>query len=283
VKKITWFGLLVFILSCGDPQSSSNESTSEVIDGQSTAYHETSSVPPETVDPNYMWAGRGELNQFFQSSITGVNYDYHVYIPPEYDLEPDRKFPVMYVTDAQFDTTFQAQMLDFMQLPVIMVSIGEGPPRRRATDYILPGVQQYFNFFTEEFIPHIENQYRIDPTDRTIQGNSAGGTACVAFLILDEHYPSIFKNHICMDPYNTPSLFNLLQLRVDSGVILEKTLFISSAGGNNGFETSVRRFLRQLRSHHIAELEIVERHYNVSHSDIVWASLEDAYSTVFQE
>ncbi|MFT7560173.1 MAG: enterochelin esterase-like enzyme [Flavobacteriales bacterium] len=243
-------------------------------------YNPTSYVPDEILVNDYQYFGRREFGKSITSSNTGVTYGYELYLPPEYDLELDRAFPVLYITDAQFDVSFQAKMLDYTSLtPVIMVGITEGPAGRRGTDYTLPGATTYFRFFTQEFIPAVEAEYRIIAEDRTFEGASAGGVASLVMMSLDVENPPIFKNHFVFDPWQPSAVNGLLSVRENLGVPLNKTLFITSASG--GFENSVRPFTQSLRERNIDGLTIHERVYDVGHTDITWASLFSALNAVY--
>lgn len=244
-----YFSIIVFLLAgCGaesgpTAQSSSAANNSNDQDDTSIDFNRFSVYDPAIYVANYNYFGRWEKGQKFSSTITGITYGYEVYLPPEYDLEPERNFSVMYVTDAQYDVSFHAKVLDNEHRPIIMVGINEGPASRRAVDYILPGAEKYFQFFTEEFIPAIENQYRIRASDRTFEGSSAGGHVTLAMLFLDIAEPPIFKRHIAFDPYITSKLRTLIHNRATSGDVIDKVLFISAAYGDRGLGRTVTPFI----------------------------------------
>lgn len=281
------FSLSIVFVACGGGSSCSNCSSGSNNSNPTTqgsgAYtiNSNSYVDPRMLEEPYVWAGRGEIDQLYTSSITGVTYDYHVYLPPEYDLEPERAFPVLYVTDAQYDATYHAKLLDFEDRAVIMVAISEGPTGRRATDYIMPGARVYFDFFTREFIPHIENQYRILAEERTFLGASAGGQIALVTLFLDRDETPFFKNHISLDPW-IPN--NVLENMIDDSMEVNhpfnKTLFISSAT-EGGFTNTVHPFVGRLRARNPEALAIHERIYAVTHFDVTWASLTHAYGIIY--
>jgi hypothetical protein len=290
MKFLVFVCLLSLLSACGGGSSCSdcsayNPNTNNDNSNSNGSYvvSAPSYVDPRMLQEPYDWAGRGEINQLFSSSITGVTYDYHVYLPPEYDLEPERHFAVLYVTDAQYDATFHAKVLDFEQRPVIMVAISEGPTGRRATDYIMPGARVYFDFFTREFIPHVENQYRILAENRTFLGASAGGQIALVTLFLDRDETPIFKNHISLDPW-IPN--NVLENLIDDSATIQrpfnKTLFISSAT-DGGFTRTVHPFVGRLRARNLNGLSIHERIYAVTHFDVTWASLSHAFAIIYSD
>ena len=226
-------------------------------------------------------SGRTELHQPIQSSTMNVEYHYNVYLPPEYDLEPDTEFPVLYRLDGQWGFDFYSRTLDVEERPIILVAIrDEG---RRGTDYILPGVNDYYQFFTQEFIPHIESQYRISPTNRTLTGTSAGGVASIVMMLLDEGPDPIFAHHIAMDPavfLAAQQLENMIDARASSGIAWNKKLVITSAS-EGGFTDTVVPFTGCLRARNIEGLEISETAYSVIHTDADGASLSVVLSTIY--
>lgn len=300
-KRLRFF---LFILSscllclgCGGESSNradaSSRSTSSVegtISERDIAgsYDPNSFVAPEINASSFDWMGRGIFDFTIRSDITGVSYRYDIYLPPEYDLEPEKEFPVLYVTDGQYDATFHAKVLDFEDRQVVMVIIFEGPTAaingRRAVDYIMPGAQDYFRFFTEEFMPVVEERYRISSVNRSFLGASAGGQLALVMAALDYEDPALFRNHLIFDPWNTVAVNGLFDERAASSVPFNKKFFISSAAsGKGGFENTVRPFTARLREREITGLELHERVYNVSHFDVTWASLSTAFELLFDE
>lgn len=236
---------------------------------------------------NFSVAGTVESEQSITSDITGVTYNYHVYLPPEYTQEPERDFPVLYWLDAQFwdipNSIQPMKAVDLDELPVIVVGIEEGPPGRRATDYIFPGINNYNRFFTEEFIPEVESKYRIASEERTLQGVSASGLASLVMMLADEEEPPIFKNHLSFDPYiqSPTNLENLLLTRMRGNAPMEKTLVITSMA--SGFTASVNPYAEGLTLRDIPCFTIIESIYEGDHFAATNASLGNALRDIYGE
>lgn len=301
VLFFSFFSMIVF--SCAKDDS---------IEGESNLPNETIDLPERTnadcegeafiqrkdaivfpLDPslfgldNFVVNGGLETHQEITSSITGVTYRYHVYLPPEYELEPERSFPVLYWLDAQFwgipNAMQPIKVVDFDELPVIVVGVEEGPAGRRAVDYIFPGISTYNRFFTEEFIPTVESKYRVLSEDRTIQGGSASGLASLAMMLSDQENPPIFKNHLAFDPFiqSTSSLQNLLNNRLSTGVPLNKTLVITSM--KSGFSSSVDPYAEDLATRNISCLNIIHSSYQGDHFASTRSSTGDALRDIYSE
>ena len=133
-----------------------------------------------------------------KSEITGITYPVHVYLPVGYD-KSDIKYPVIYWTDGQWYFNGMIGIMKEFQIDAIVVSIEQGENDRRMVDYMHPGTEQYFEFFTKEYLPLIEGKYRVDKNNRTLCGVSAGGCFVSQALITDTNRPLLFKNYFIFD------------------------------------------------------------------------------------
>jgi predicted alpha/beta superfamily hydrolase len=143
-----------------------------------------------------------------------------VYLPPEYDLQPQRRFPVFYLHDGQnlFDasTAFGGVAWKCDELaerssragdtePVILVGIGNtqdriheyGPLEMRPGPWDL--ARAYGRFVTTEVKNFIDREYRTlsDPEHTAVGGSSMGG---LISLYLCRWYPRIFGKCMAMSP-----------------------------------------------------------------------------------
>lgn len=233
---------------------------------------------PEAADSSYELIGRRDPSGTISSNITGVTYPYHIYLPPEYDLEPERRFDILYFTDAMWIFQYFSRIVDIEHRPLILVGIEEGPKNsgRRGIDYSSTSTD-YFDFFTQEFMPLIEGQYRVSPDNRTFQGTSLGGTVSLLIMLLDDPITPLFKNHMSFDPAGTQNrhIFDaMLDERKHSGVPLNKKLLISSATG--GFAGNVVPFVKRAREKNIEGFDIFDYNYNVSHGSAGPVSFSNA-------
>jgi len=168
----------------------------------------------------------------FLSTSTGWTYTIEVYLPGAYD-ETGKDYPVMYQLD---DLAQKVAVLDEKAAKAILVSIiVEG--ERRATDYLLPGAYDYYDFLTLELIPYIEAQYRIDSKQRTLMGHSFGGSFTAAGLFFDRPDNAYFSSYVISDGTFSDQANQIIALeaqlatRTDS---LPVTLIIGAGTGTGG-------------------------------------------------
>jgi len=90
------------------------------------------------------YVGKSELN----STVMGIVYPYHIYLPASYPQNVDKNYPVIYALDGQWNFKTLVNHIEQKNLEVIVVAIEEGPLRsdRRALDYQLPGAINYLDF-----------------------------------------------------------------------------------------------------------------------------------------
>ena len=158
----------------------------------------------------------------FHSTILPDDRTISVYLPREYELEPDRRFPVFYLHDGQnlFDphTSFVAghtwragitadqTSLNGTTEPVILVGIANTGLRRMAEytptrDYRLGGGEghAYGRLLAEELKPLIDSQFRTRPSaEHTGLGGSSLGGLVTLYLGLE--YPGVFGRLAVMSP-----------------------------------------------------------------------------------
>ena len=100
-------------------------------------------------------------------------------LPPAYENEPDRRFPVLYTLHgrgAPYDTW--AQMSPLRQalhdMPMVVICL-DGDDASMYIDSTLLPDSQFTTFFFEEFVPAVDARYRIDTLRRAeVRLSSAG-------------------------------------------------------------------------------------------------------------
>lgn len=134
-----------------------------------------------------------------QSDFLGYSVDYAVYLPPGYDTS-NRSYPVVYLlhgfTD---DETAWIQFGEVQATADRAIASREIPPMiivmpdAGVTWYIndAAGEEPYEDMFFDEFIPHIESEYRIrsDKEFRAVSGLSMGGYGSLVWAM---HHPDMF-------------------------------------------------------------------------------------------
>ncbi len=150
-----------------------------------------------------------------KSASTGRSYDIYVLLPEGYD-QNQKKFPVLYVLDGQWDfklldSIYEGLLYDGFGPEMIIIGItysGENADydSLRAMDFTpahdptVPGsrgASKFLGFLKDELIPFIENNYRVDASHRALMGNSYGGTFTLYALFSD---PGLFQGYVAASP-----------------------------------------------------------------------------------
>ncbi|NDV94507.1 esterase family protein [Dysgonomonas sp. 521] len=133
--------------------------------------------------------GTIDMSQTIPSQILGGNQSYTIYLPPSYNVSPNREYPILYLLHglgqnyrswetngnmkAIADEAFAGGTCEEM----IIVS-----PEAYASFYVNGYYQgmNYEDYFVNEFIPIIESTYRVKANKggRSISGLSMGGYGC---------------------------------------------------------------------------------------------------------
>jgi len=198
------------------------------------------------------------------SERTGEVYQISLAFPESYFSDPTQAFPVVYTIDANIEFEAVVGLARLMQLggriPEFVV-VGIGYPlagnygdglaefgRRRARDLTSTtderygrfiadaftidgtietgGAEQFLGFIADELLPLIEEQYRLDPDDRTLLGHSAGGHFALYALL---RRPQLFSRYAAGSPslgLGEGRLFDLEQEHASKSADLPARLFL---------------------------------------------------------
>lgn len=242
-----------------------------------------SPTTPATVSPSQKMP-----QEQFVSEITGITYPVDVYLPEGYP-EAHTPFPVIYALDGQWSYDGYVDILREKETAVILVSIHQGPGDRRATDYLLPGAGDYYQFLTTELIPHIEEQYKIDPHKRTLVGVSYGGMFVSSALLMEAVGSPYFHKYVSAD---APFLYThrretiaLEEERYQKSPAMPARLLLTSALLNadlGPFDADVTDFQTRLEERGYGGLEITRKAYQVNHYDVGTPTFADAIDLFFE-
>jgi len=156
------------------------------------------------------------------SEVTGRDYLLYVGYPDSYASNPERKYPVVYMTDGYWDFIKMNSLgtnlwTDKAAPEYIVVGIGYAdkslrPEIERAyelspttVDYGIPsqfkmrmgGSDKFLQAIKTEIIPFVETQTRADPSYRVMAGSSLGGLFSL-FCMYEE--PGLFQGIIAASP-----------------------------------------------------------------------------------
>jgi predicted alpha/beta superfamily hydrolase len=157
---------------------------------------------------------RSELRPM-KSSSTGRSYDLYIHKPADFDKSKDKKYPVLYLLDGQWDfklldSVIGGLVYDKWMPDIVVVGItysGDNPDYEalRAMDYTpSPGDRKgsgdgpkFLKFIKSELIPYIEANYRGEPSRRILGGHSFGGLFTLYAMFTD---PSLFWGYLAGSP-----------------------------------------------------------------------------------
>ncbi len=157
-----------------------------------------------------------EVRSITSSIVAGQEYQLQVMLPAGYNNSDDKRYPVVYLMDAQWDfplvaSLYGQQYYDGFIPSMIIVGVTWGgvnpnPDSLRARDYTptnekrLPqsgGASRFLSVLKNEVIPLIEKNYRVENNDRTLMGCSLGGLFTMYTLFTE---PDLFQRYVAVSP-----------------------------------------------------------------------------------
>ncbi len=154
-----------------------------------------------------LFAQRGKVleSMVFESELVSYPVEYSVYLPPDYDSS-ERSYPVLYLLHGYSDDeTGWVQFGEANRIADDAINSGEAAsciivmPDGKVTWYVnsVDGSDPWEDMFIREFIPFIEEQYRIRKKKefRAISGLSMGGNGA---LLLSMRHPDLFSSCVAM-------------------------------------------------------------------------------------
>lgn len=151
-------------------------------------------------------------NLSMTSTILKMERNYAVYLPPDYETS-ERSYPVLYLLHgATDDHTGWVQFGEVLRITDNAIKDGTATPMIIIMPDADTGKMGYFNqgkdwryedFFFEEFMPHVENKYRIkrEKKYRAVAGLSMGGGGSFMYAL---HHPELFSSACPMSAYIGP-------------------------------------------------------------------------------
>lgn len=153
--------------------------------------------------------------------VSGRMYQVFVALPPSYDESPDRRYPVLYVTDADYAFPLARQIgrrlnvegpkLEEFILVGLSYSVGDDGMTSRRRDYtptpngpssapadaVHGGAAPYITYLREQVLPFVAGRYRTDESRRLLLGHSYGALLGSQILFTD---PDMFSGYIVGSP-----------------------------------------------------------------------------------
>jgi predicted alpha/beta superfamily hydrolase len=170
--------------------------------------------------------GNVEFHREIYSQIMDIRRDFFVWLPPGYDNNPSKNYPVLYMQDGQnlidpktsyagkdwqVDETVTRLIKEYKIKEIIVVGIYNNKDRLEEYSDTEKG-EKYLKFIIEELKAFVDSKYRTlpDNINTAIMGSSMGGLA--SFLAVWKH-PEVFSMAGCMSSsfyYNDDKIFKML-------------------------------------------------------------------------
>jgi predicted alpha/beta superfamily hydrolase len=145
--------------------------------------------------------------------VSGRDYQVFVHLPPFYGQQPARRYPVMYVTDADYAFPIIRQIgrrlnnetprVEEFILVGLSYALGDDPVASRTRDYTATRVNgggggpAYQAYLKDQVLPFIDARFRTDPERRILLGHSYGGLLGAQVLFSE---PTLFSAYVLGSP-----------------------------------------------------------------------------------
>jgi predicted alpha/beta superfamily hydrolase len=205
-------------------------------------------TPPPAFPP---FAIPGSQLRDLPRNAAGRHYQLQIGLPASYTKNPDRRYPVVYVTDGYWDfakmyANRESLTYDKVAPEFIIVGLGYagesleyGNLRRWELSPVPFGgggpeesghAADFLRTIKTEIIPFVESEYRIDPTYRVLAGASLGGLFTLYAMYAE---PGLFEGYIAATPavvLGNDWLLGFEDAFVKAGKSLHGRLFVSTGG-----------------------------------------------------
>ena len=221
--------------------------------------------------------------RYIQSSIVGDEFKIYIALPFNY-RSTDTTYPVLYITDANWDFAEVTQIVRIMQqdneVPqIIIVGIGYRSAdsvsrwlelRNRdltptsIPDYISGGAPRFLRFIREELMPFVKKTYR-SAAEATYAGYSFGGLFGLYVLF---HGPDTFQRYIIGSP--SIDYDNLVTLKYEADyaakhVDLSARVFMSDGELEEGADPFLGAASRYVTNMKLLSDKLLSRRYPSFH------------------
>lgn len=254
----------------------------------------------------------GKSKILFNGKITG-NVKYHknfngkglvprdvvVWLPPDYDEKPDKKFPVLYMHDGQnlFDPTTSSFGIDWQADETADSLIKQGKMKsiiivgiystvNRTAEYTPTDTSKlYMDFVVKQLKPFIDSTYKTLPNRENCYtgGSSAGGL--ISFMLHWE-YNDVFAAAICFSPAFKVAWIDYVS--VVNNTTSQKNIKVYITNGGLGVDERLQAGVDEMVNVLNKKTYVLNKDYfvnifpNDNHSEEYWAKrLPNCFLTLF--
>ncbi|MFB3828980.1 MAG: alpha/beta fold hydrolase [Bryobacteraceae bacterium] len=197
----------------------------------------------------------------YRSAVMGADREFYVYTPPEYDRDPRRRFPVLYLLHGGGDTAstwlsvgkanliMDNLLAEAKAVPMLIVMpYGQAAGPQRSPDPSSPEwvadldarVHRVGEELTVGILPEVERRYRVDPgrEHRAIAGLSMGGRqALMIGLSRLDLFASVGAFSSAVFPGDFAARFRDLPASPETANRMLKLLFLGCGSDDKFFDT----------------------------------------------
>lgn len=221
-----------------------------------TPAHAAPAYPPHTIGHS--------LLRPLPPTADGRRYQLHIHLPASFEREPQRRYPVLYVTDGYWDfpgivSTYNALVYDEVVPEMIIVGLGyagEHLDYEKLRDWELSPVPEkgeraaetghadkFLATLANDIVPLMEREYRADPAHRALAGSSLGGLFALYAMYTR---PQLFQGVIAASPAVVMGggwIIERAKAFVATGQRLNARLYVTGAEYEwPGFLAGIRRY-----------------------------------------
>lgn len=252
-------------------------------------------------DPSPLPATGTQSVTTFRSDVVADDYLLRVRLPPGYDAEPTRAYPLVVQLDPtfvglkQYATTvgLLSQRAAAGEWPeAIVVGIDYPDPYKRERDYVPPdppdptfardGADRFHRVLDEEILPHLDATYRLEPGRRILVGHSNG--AVFAWYETFRHTPDLpplFSGVIAADAGLDESLFSYERWHAERSTSLPLHLYATRAVYNGASQQIVfRAMVQRLGARGFAGLTFEHEELETDHGGAIAPSFEHGLAAI---
>ncbi|WP_170137839.1 alpha/beta hydrolase-fold protein [Chitinophaga dinghuensis] len=206
------------------------------------------------------------------SKVLGEERKIYIYVPPADTLQPNKRYPVLYVLDGDNHFSIVAEYCKYLSrqdVNIVPEMIIVGIPNTNRTRDLTPtksifdyegkadtsanfrykssgGGNNFLKFIGTELIPYIDLHYRTEPF-KIFAGHSFGGITTINCLLTQ---PDLFGAYIAISPsfwWDKGYLLSLADEKLKKDRVINKMIFYSDAneglsGNESFFHTDLLKF-----------------------------------------
>jgi hypothetical protein len=231
----------------------------------------------------------------FRSAVVNDDYVLRYRLPPGYDAEPTRRYPLVVQLDPTFvglqEFAITSGLISQKAAAgtweeAIVVGVDYPDPNTRLRDYALPdplapaydgaGADRFYRALEEEILPHVAQRFRVDGARRYLVGHSNGGVfGWYAVFRHDPVKPPLFAGVVAADCGFDEELLTYEGWHASRSSTLPMRVYTSRAAFNGAIQQIGFGFLvDRLASRSYGGLQFAHEVLETDHGGAIWPSFE---------